>query len=350
MTRRRSGFPCGTILLGIGLMPIVFAVTFFGLVLAAEAMGVGSLSTLERTVQELLASTGFVTVPVTPDSTSFDPDPSPIPFQPQSTEPVAETQPPSPTATPPLTASPSATSTASETPTETLTSTGTVTLTPTATSTSSPTPSATALATRTRTPTQPLTRTPTRTATQSPSPTASASSDLQPTEAGPSPTASATLEIQPTEPGATGTPSTAPTASTCDAAANAGVEAQVVDLVNTERLAQGLAAYSVDSRLTAAARIQAADMACNHFTSHTGSDGSSVRVRVERQGYAWSWIGENFYVGGSGAQTAFDWWMNSTAHRNNLLSPNYTQFGVGYVYDADSDYGGYFVVVFARPG
>jgi uncharacterized protein YkwD len=128
------------------------------------------------------------------------------------------------------------------------------------------------------------------------------------------------------------------------------VETQVVDLVNTERLAQGLAAYSVDSRLTAAARIQAADMACNHFTSHTGSDGSSVRVRVERQGYAWSWIGENFYVGGSGAQTAFDWWMNSTAHRNNLLSPNYTQFGAGYVYDADSDYGGYFVVVFARPG
>jgi uncharacterized protein YkwD len=42
--------------------------------------------------------------------------------------------------------------------------------------------------------------------------------------------------------------------------------------------------------------------------------------------------------------------MNSTPHRNNLLSPNYTQFGVGYVYDANSDFGGYFVVVFARPG
>jgi len=128
------------------------------------------------------------------------------------------------------------------------------------------------------------------------------------------------------------------------------VESEVVELVNDERVSQGLAAYSVDSRLRAAARVHATDMACNHFTSHTGSDGSSVRDRVERQGYSWSWIGENYYVSGSGAQTAFDWWMNSTLHRNNLLSPNYTQFGVGYVYDADSDYGGYFVVVFARPG
>jgi len=127
----------------------------------------------------------------------------------------------------------------------------------------------------------------------------------------------------------------------------------VAELINAERDLRGLSDYAVNSRLTAAARVQAADMACNHFTSHTGSDGSSVRDRVEAQGYSWSWIGENFYVTGNtanGAQVAFDWWMNSTPHRNNLLSPNYTQFGVGYIYDAESDHGGYFVVVFARPG
>ncbi len=42
--------------------------------------------------------------------------------------------------------------------------------------------------------------------------------------------------------------------------------------------------------------------------------------------------------------------MNTTPHRKNLHSPDYTQFGVRYVFDTDSDYGGYFVVVFARPG
>ncbi len=161
----------------------------------------------------------------------------------------------------------------------------------------------------------------------------------------PLPTTSATSEIQPTA-----APTIAPTVSTCNASVNASVEDQVIALINAERMAQGLAAYSVDSRLTAAARVQGTDMACNHFTSHTGSDGSTVRDRVARQGYTWSWIGETYYAAHGGAQTAFDWWKNSTPHRNNLLSPNYTQLGVGYVYDADSDYGGYFVVVFAKPG
>lgn len=339
MTRRRSGFPCGTIVLGICLMPVVFAVTFFGLVLAAEAMGVGSLAELERTVWELLAATGLVRI--VPDPASFDLGPTPTPFQLQPTETFAATGTPWPTASPSHTASPSATSSATHTPTETPTPTGTASLTPSPTTTASTTASPTATASATRMPTQPPTRTLTRTATQPP-PTASNTPSAQPTGGEPSTTLNPETS--------TATPTLAPTSSACAASANSGVESQVVELVNDERVAQGLAAYAVDSRLLAAARVHAADMACNHFTSHTGSDGSSVRDRVEAQGYAWSWIGENYYVTGSGAQTAFDWWMNSELHRNNLLSPNYTQFGVGYVYDADSDFGGYFVVVFARPG
>jgi uncharacterized protein YkwD len=99
-------------------------------------------------------------------------------------------------------------------------------------------------------------------------------------------TTSATSKIQPTETGATAAPTVAPTVSICNASVNASVEGQVIALINAERVAQGLAAYSVDSRLTAAARVQGSDMACNHFTSHTGSDGSTVRDRVARQGYA----------------------------------------------------------------
>ncbi len=86
MTRRRSRFPCGTIVLGLALMPVVFVVAFFGLVLAAEAMGVGSLSRLERTVQDLLMFTGLVSPPPTPEPAPVDLDPSPTPFQPLLTE------------------------------------------------------------------------------------------------------------------------------------------------------------------------------------------------------------------------------------------------------------------------
>ena len=277
---RRSRSACGPILIGIGLMTVLCVVTFCGLVLAAEAMGIGSLSQLEEAAQDLLTYTGLVSMPPPPDLAFPDLGPSRTPFPPQPTGSVTDGRLPSPTSV----------------------------------------PRAAVTASRTRTPT--------RTASPPPLPTASATSEIQPTAA----------------------PTIAPTVSTCDAPANASVETQVIALINAERVAQGLAAYSVDSRLTAAARVQGTDMACNHFTSHTGSDGSTVRDSVARQGYTWSWIGENYYAGHGGAQTAFDWWMNSTLHRNNLLSPNYTQFGVGYVYDADSDYGGYFVVVFAKPG
>lgn len=134
----------------------------------------------------------------------------------------------------------------------------------------------------------------------------------------------------------------------CEYVLNSGHEDQVVQLINSERQSRGLHAYRVQSQLRAAARVQAADMACNHFTGHTGSDGSSVRDRVERQGYSWSWIGENYMVS-TDPNRAFNWWMNSGPHTANILSPNYTEFGVGYVYSGESDYGGYFVVVFARP-
>lgn len=120
-----------------------------------------------------------------------------------------------------------------------------------------------------------------------------------------------------------------------------------MDLVNSERNSRGLYSYAEQSQLQAAARIHAADMACNGFASHTGSDGSSVRDRVEAQGYEWSWIGENYMITSSGPQAAFDWWMNSELHRNNILSPNYTEFGVGVISTSSTDY---YVIVFARPG
>jgi uncharacterized protein YkwD len=333
MTRRRGRSLCGTIVLGLALMPVILAVTCFGLVLAAEAMGVHTLAVVEAAVQEALTYVGLAQATPTVAPATLTPAPSPTPFLPLAATSTPDL--PTSTSSPSPTSTETPTSTPSETHTQTPTATGTIPQTPSATASLSATVRASATLAATRT------RTPTRTATRTPSPSPSATVGPPPTE---------TLEGQPTDTAAPPAPTLTPTASTCDASAVAGIEAEVVELVNDERAAQGLAAYTVDSRLRAAARVHAADMACNHFTSHTGSDGSSVRDRVERQGYSWSWIGENYYVGGGSAQTAFDWWMNSTPHRNNLLSPNYTQFGVGYVYDADSDYGGYFVVVFAKPG
>jgi uncharacterized protein YkwD len=247
------------------------------------------------------------------------------------------------------TPSPSPTLTLTESPTPTQTPTATTmpseTPSPTATETATPSPTITLTATWTSTATRTTTPTPTRTRTSLPTPTPSKTSTTShtptasqiPTE-GPSPTASIT-----------GTPPPTAAIGDCQTFVNTDYENQVVDLLNHERHLQGLHALTVRNALRAAARVQAADMACNHFTGHTGSDGSSVRDRVETQGYHWTWIGENYMVTSGGPQAAVDWWMNSTPHRNNILSPNYTEFGVGYITSPQADHGGYFVVVFARP-
>ncbi|MEW6569238.1 MAG: CAP domain-containing protein, partial [Chloroflexota bacterium] len=148
-------------------------------------------------------------------------------------------------------------------------------------------------------------------------------------------------------------PPTVTTSPACSPTGNADFESTLLTLINQERQNQGLAPYNLDSRLQAAARLHSTDMACNNFLSHTGSDGSSVGDRVRRQGYNWTWVGENIYAtsntSSSAPQQAFTWWMNSAPHRANLLSSNYTDIGIGYVYHAGSTYGGYFTAVFARP-
>jgi uncharacterized protein YkwD len=154
-------------------------------------------------------------------------------------------------------------------------------------------------------------------------------------------------------PTSTVVPPSATPVGDCAATGNSAFESRLLELINAERQSQGLNAYRPQSQLQSAARRHSQDMACNGFLSHTGSDGSSVRDRVEQEGYDWSWIGENIFATGdtssSAPQRAFDWWMNSAPHRANLLSPNYTEIGLGYRYLAGSGYGGYFTAVFARP-
>ena len=127
----------------------------------------------------------------------------------------------------------------------------------------------------------------------------------------------------------------------------------MLGLINDERKAAGLPAYSLDNQLQSAAQSHSADMACNGFFSHTGSDGSSVGERVTGQGYEWTQVGENIFATGdtssSAPQLALEWWMAGPAHRANILSEDFSDVGIGYVHEPSSPFGGYFTAVFARP-
>ncbi len=213
--------------------------------------------------------------------------------------------------------------------------------------TASPSPTVTASSTITATlphstwlTTTSHTQTHTRTTTAVSAPTQTGTSTPSPTE---------TQEGSPPPP-PTFTNTAAPTAPpSCDPASNGSVESALITLINQERLGRGLTALSPQGQLATAARDHSADMACNNFFSHTGSDGSLPWDRVSALGYSYAAIAENIFAGSSNAQIAFDAWMNSPGHRENMLNPTYTEIGIGYRYWADSPYGAYTTAVLARP-
>jgi uncharacterized protein YkwD len=347
--RRRSHGCLGRALVGVALAPLACALALLGVVVVSEAAWGVPLPPIDlNAVEQMAVEVGLLPAP-SPTMVALTPTrastPSVTPFLP-----VAPTETLTPSATASITPTPSRTATASATASTTAedTPTASPTLIPSFTrtafrsATASRTPSRTPTRTRTRT------RTPTRTATRTSS-AATATASLSPTASDTPDVGAGTVTPAPT---ATPVPPTA-TAAACSPTGNSGFESTLVGLINAERQSQGLAAYNSQSQLQAAARLHGTDMACNSFFSHTGSDGSSVRDRIERQGYSWSWAGENIFATSntsSGApQSAFDWWMNSAPHRANLLHSNYVDIGIGYVYLAGSPYGGYFTAVFARP-
>ena len=161
------------------------------------------------------------------------------------------------------------------------------------------------------------------------------------------------LPAQAAAPAATAAPTAPAVPGDCSVERDDSVVATLFNLINQARTAEGLPAFSLDDRLNSAAQAHSTDMGCNNFIDHIGSNGSRGGDRISSQGYAFANASENIYVGnpafGGGPQGAFDWWMNSPVHRANILSQKATQIGIGYVFVAQSTYGGYYTLNFARP-
>ena len=79
--------------------------------------------------------------------------------------------------------------------------------------------------------------------------------------------------------------------------------------------------------LANAAQYHDWDMITNHCFSHNSCNGGDWVKRVQSYyGTGWTALGENIAGGGTPQQT-HDGWMASSAHRANILSPSFTEFG-----------------------
>ncbi len=143
-------------------------------------------------------------------------------------------------------------------------------------------------------------------------------------------------------------PTPTPPPVNCAYTGNPDFVAKLLQLINVQRVANKRAPLTLQTNLSAAAARHSADMACNSYLDHAGSDGSSYQTRIQAANYTFTYASENIYAGGD-AQEAFDWWMGSPIHKANILDPKVTQIGIAYAYYAQSLYGGYYTLDFAHP-
>jgi len=111
--------------------------------------------------------------------------------------------------------------------------------------------------------------------------------------------------------------------------------AEILSLVNAARQTQGLAPLKLNSKLTQAAEAKAQAMLATQSWSHNTPDSTPWKF-LDQVGYTYVFAGENLAKNFSQATQVVDAWLNSQSHRNNLLSPSYTETGVAVVPYNDS--------------
>ena len=112
-------------------------------------------------------------------------------------------------------------------------------------------------------------------------------------------------------------------------------------LLNKKRRQHGMRVLRSNGRLHRAAGRHVADMAHNHYFSHTSISGASFIDRIRRTGYlraARSWsVGENIAWGTgelSTPRTIVGAWMRSPGHRANILNWRFREIGIGISFGA----------------
>ncbi len=146
----------------------------------------------------------------------------------------------------------------------------------------------------------------------------------------------------------------------------AGLEQRVHELINQQRAIHNLPPLSRDPALSEIARDHSEDMAARNYFAHVDPDGETptdraadagYNCRKEYASYYTYGIAENLFQNNlysaatyySNRKTEYDWssqeeiaqttvggWMNSTGHRENILTPSFDREGIGVAIAPDS--------------
>jgi uncharacterized protein YkwD len=126
---------------------------------------------------------------------------------------------------------------------------------------------------------------------------------------------------------------------------------RVLELTNAERHTAGLTPLVLSQELNDAAHSYSQVLASSGCFAHTCGPEPNFGDRLGQAGYSgWTAIAENIAAGYSTPEAVVAGWMSSPGHRANILSPTYTEMGIG-VARGGGRFGTYWTQEFGtRPG
>ena len=112
----------------------------------------------------------------------------------------------------------------------------------------------------------------------------------------------------------------------------------IVQVINLERQANGIAPLAVNNQLQTAARNKSVDMIVHNYFDHYAF-GKTPWSFILAENYNYQVAGENLAMGFRTSEGVVNAWMNSPTHRANILNSEFQEIGVGVVKGAYTEDG-----------
>jgi hypothetical protein len=109
----------------------------------------------------------------------------------------------------------------------------------------------------------------------------------------------------------------------------------IISLSNQARTRFSKYQLEQNIKLMNAAQMKAEDMAKIRYFAHNAPDGTQAWDYIKKVSYTYEMAGENLAITNESAEDVINGWLNSPTHRDNLLSEDFKDFGIGLAYYGD---------------
>ena len=108
------------------------------------------------------------------------------------------------------------------------------------------------------------------------------------------------------------------------------VAKEVLSQINLARRKEGLSTLTLSDKLCEVAQVRAVEQSQMGGISHKRPDGSEWYTILKEYGLSATGCGENLAVNYSSASAVVKAWLESPAHKTNIMNTQYVSMGIGY--------------------